>query len=120
MEQLKKELIRLGVAYEDALKRFLEDETFYREMLIKFLSDEHMAQLEQYLAQNDIQNAFQTAHTLKGLCANFGFQNLLQPLIPLVDILRNNTLPADDTLLSDLKEQYRFLCTTIEKYKTSD
>lgn len=116
MEVLKKELVNLGVTYDIALERFLGDEVFYKEMLIKFLSDEHMMQLEQYLAQKDIDNAFQTAHTLKGLCANFGFENLLESLVPLVELLRAKQLPSDDFLFSKLKHHYDVLCIVIKEY----
>ena len=117
MDNLKNDLLALGVDYDTALERFLGKSDFYEEFLFMFLEDEQMQTLEESLQKKDITMAFKAAHTLKGLCGNLGFKNLLQYIFPMVEILRSGSLSETDSLMADLSEAYNMLCSTLSKYQ---
>lgn len=113
---LREALIAEGVDYNTTLERFMGKEDLYHKFLIKFLDDDNFNQLEGFLNDKKVEEAFKCAHTIKGLCGNLGFENLLEVDIPLVEILRAGSLESVDELFEDLKKRYDSLCDIIKKY----
>lgn len=107
MNTFKDAMIELGVDYSATLARFLGKEDFYQKVTLKFLKDTNMQTLEDALARSDASTAFKATHTLKGLAANLGFDALLVPLTPMVEILRKGSLDGIDPLLTQLRERYQ-------------
>lgn len=106
---MREELMRIGVDYDTALDRCMGMEDLYREFLRSFFHENPLQQLEKYLKAKEINDAFKAAHTLKGLCGNLGFSNILEFLSPLVEILRDESLDGADELLLKVKERYQEL-----------
>ena len=50
--------------------------------------------LKEALLEKDYGKAFAQAHTLKGVAGNLGFDNVLENLVPLVEILRQTDTAA--------------------------
>ena len=113
---IKQALIDFGVDYEDAMTRFLDDEDFYQEFLVKFTEDPFTNELKAALEASNIEEAFKVAHTLKGLCANFGFTPLLEFMKPLVEILRQGSLEGANELFEKYYDKYSALCKIIHTY----
>lgn len=80
---------------------FAEDTTF---------SDWQMAQKNQ-----DIQAAFRAAHTMKGIAANLGFQNLTRVSEELTEELRPGTNMGSDSLRKEFEEAYHDVIEKITK-----
>ncbi len=116
-ENLKSELIAVGVDYESALERFMGKENLYQRFLIKFLDDKNFQSLEESLRDKDIEEAFKSAHTIKGLSGNLGFNKLSDTVVPLVEALRAGTLENTDDMFAELKKVYEDICGVICKYK---
>ena len=114
-DNLKNELIEQGVDYKTTLERFMGKDNLYENFLIKFLGDDNFDKLEENIKNKNINEAFKCAHTLKGLCGNLGFNNLLREDSQIVEILRSESLDGVEELFDTLKKKYDKLCDTIRK-----
>ena len=115
-ENFRDELIAEGVDYYKTLERFMGREELYQKFLVKFRADENVMQLEKYRDEKNAEEAFKCAHTIKGLCGNLGFDNLLEAGVPLVEKLRAGVLEGTSELFEELKKKYDRLCEIIRKY----
>ncbi len=59
-----------GVDVDTAIKRFMGKEDLYLKFLAKYQNDESAANIEKYLAEKNVEEAFKSAHTLKGVAGN--------------------------------------------------
>ena len=73
--------------YEEVKRRFLTDATIRRFALL-FLKDSSMDELRAAMREKNRENAFQAAHTLKGICLNLGFTGLYGPVNIITELLR--------------------------------
>ena len=67
----------IGGNYEDILRR-LRSEALIRKFTLKFLEDQSYPLLKQALGDNNYEEAFRGAHTLKGVCQNLSFDRLYE------------------------------------------
>lgn len=117
-KEFKDELIKAGVDFEGAINRFINSEEIYEEFLYRFLDDQNLSQLEEFLSKRDIEAAFKKAHTLKGLTSNYGFIKVYEKVVPVVDILRSGSTDGIEEPLIELKKNYNFMCDIINKYRS--
>ena len=73
--------------YEDVRRRFLSDQRI-RKFALLFLKDESMGNLLAGMEKEDCREAFQAAHTLKGVCLNLGLSGLFDPVNRMTEALR--------------------------------
>lgn len=119
MTTLKEDLIALGIDYNKALERFLGKPDFYREFLYQFPDDPQLDTLLAATKDHDVKKAFKAAHTLKGLCGNLGLNNLLKPILPLVEILRKDSFDGIESLLDELVIQHKKTCDVLELHRNA-
>lgn len=101
-EEMREELVAVGVEYDEVLKRFMGKEDFYLRMLRKFLDDKNYGGLKQAVEDKNWKDAFTYAHTVKGLCGNLGLGGILVYVSPMTEKLR--TEPYDvESIESDMK-----------------
>ena len=67
----------IGGNYEAVLGR-LHSEALIQEFTLKFLEDQSYLQLKQALENKNYENAFRSAHTLKGVCQKLSFDRLYE------------------------------------------
>jgi Chemotaxis protein histidine kinase and related kinases len=104
------EMLReLGSDVDDAMERFLDDDGFYLECLEQVLYDDNFERLKIALENHQIQEAFDCAHTLKGLVANLGLTSLDEKLEEVVEPLREGKDAG-------LTEKYQEIMGEREKY----
>ncbi len=115
-EDLKKELIDAGVDYDSALERFVGRSELYQKFLGKFLDDSVFFNLKENLEKEDAAEAFKCAHTLKGLSANLGLNNISKYVIPLVEVLRKGSMEGCHEMFEDVEREYEKVCEIIRKY----
>ena len=96
-EQILSELEACGVNLSGVLQRFMGNKAIYMKMLPLVIKDTSFAGLKEALLEKDYKKAFAQAHTLKGVAGNLGFDNVLESLVPMVEILRQ-TDTADSHL----------------------
>lgn len=109
MEEIKEDLIEFGVDLDRTLERFLYKEDLYIKFLKKFLNDSNFDGIKNSLQQKDYQQAFNFAHTLKGVTANLGLEPIYHICDELVEELRKNTPPNNAFIekeLNTLEIQY--------------
>ena len=68
---------QMGADYEGVLGR-LRSEALIKKFAKKFLDDGSYASLKKGLEEQNGEEAFRAAHTLKGVCQNLGFDNLYE------------------------------------------
>ena len=103
---------KMGADYEDVLKR-LYSEGMIRKFARMFLDDDSYPKLERSLKEENVEEAFRAAHTLKGVCQNLGFTNLYQPIYELTEVLRAGTLEGSKEWFDRVTEQYNITIDAI-------
>lgn len=109
-------LTEAGINVESAMNRFLDDEEMYFEFLNEFLDDNLINKLEQAVNDEQVQEAFDIAHTLKGVCANLSIDSLSCIVNPMVEILRSNSLEGVKEAVSELLVAYDNVSGAIKTY----
>jgi len=91
---------------DDGLKRVLNNSKLYARLLGKFKVDTNLKNLDDALSNNDIENARNFAHTLKGLAANLSLIELYNKSLELESQLKSGAVNPDLlTLVKDVNEQ---------------
>ncbi len=93
-EKILSELEACGVNLSGVLQRFMGNKGIYMKMLPLVKKDTSFAGLKEALLKEDYKKAFEQAHTLKGVAGNLGFDNVLESLVPVVEILRQTDSAA--------------------------
>lgn len=116
MMMLLERLKLVGVETEHSLERFAGNKALYTKFLRKFLNDPNLAALKEALDLNQYDNAQICAHTLKGVSANLGMDELSQTCHTIVLMLRNNQQDKEklQELFQKLSEQYDRIVAEIQ------
>lgn len=104
---LKECYAALGGDYDEAMGR-LRSERLVQKFVLKFLNDGSYQLLLDSLAAGDREEAFRAAHTIKGVCANLAFNDLLASSEQLTEALRDAKPPepGEEELLARVKTNY--------------
>ena len=94
----------VGGNLENVLERLGDMETAEHFLFI-FQSDPSYSLLMRSLQENDLQRAFQAAHTLKGVSLSLGLKRLGDCSSTLCEKLRQGILPSE-ILIRQLKTEY--------------
>lgn len=86
---------------DGALERFLDDEELYTVCLHTVLGDQAFTGLGEALKTHAVKEAFDCAHTLKGVFANLGLTPMFDITVKIVEPLR----AGDDTGLMPFYEE---------------
>lgn len=97
-----------GAKTEEGLARCLGEESFYLALVDSAITDEQIKLLAEQISQGKLDEAFKTAHALKGIYANLSLTPLLEIIIGLTEDLRARKqmdyTPLTDKLLSTMQE----------------
>ncbi len=102
----------------DTINRLGLSEEMLITFLKKFLNDESFTNLEISLNAKDNETAFRMAHTLKGITANLGLQNLFEKSSVITEFLRGNAenkLCEVKKIMPALKQEYTKTINLINK-----
>ena len=80
-----------GADVDDGLARCMNMEEFYISLVEKVLTDNRLPLLERQISEEDLDEAFETAHALKGMYANLSLTPLIKPVSEMTELLRNRT-----------------------------
>ncbi len=95
-ELLKQKLIENGADVEGTLHRFMGKEALFLKFLLKFKDDMNYRGLLESLDQENYEEAFKYAHTLKGVSANLGLNPIVKPASDLTELLRGKAASEVD------------------------
>ena len=96
-------------------QRFLEDDEFYFSLLREVFSDDGFRRLGVELTQGQTQQAFDTAHMLKGVISNCGLTPLYNVIVQIVELLR-----IGSTETTVLLNAYQELLKELDKIKLAN
>lgn len=91
--------------YNNTLAR-LGSKELIEHFVNQFLLDPTYSELLKAYKNHDIDNAFLSSHTLKGICYNLGFTSLGGASSELTEILRKHTFENSSRILENVKEEY--------------
>ena len=89
---------------DGAMERFLDDEGLYTSCLQAVLEDKAFAGLGEALEAHEVEQAFDYAHTLKGVLANMGLTPMFDIAVRIVEPLRGG---SDEGLMPVYEELLR-------------
>lgn len=96
---------KVGGDYDNALQR-LSSERILVKFIRKFADEPSYSQLKKALSENNLEEAFRAAHTLKGASSTLGLENLRLAASALTESLRGaEKIPSDD-LVAATDEAY--------------
>ena len=94
-----------------------------KRFITKFLDDSSFSELCQAMQEGQRDKAFRAAHTLKGVCANLGFDRLGASAGQLTELLRpeSDSIPAGAAvILNTVKHDYEVTVGTIRAYLNAE
>ncbi len=94
----------LGCNTAEGLKRCLNQETFYLNLVQMGLKDENFAKLEEAIKNNDLDKSFEIAHGLKGSIGNLAITPLYNAICEITEELRAKKAIDYSPLLEKVKE----------------
>ena len=108
----------LGGNYEDVIGR-LRSERLVQKYVLRFPQDGSFALLQSALQEENLEEAFRAAHTLKGLCQTLGFAMLEQPAVAVTEALRGGDLAAGAALFPQLQQSYETTLQAIAAFSAA-
>ena len=106
---------RLGGDFEQVQKR-LPSVSLVKRFITKFLDDGSFSELCRAMESAQPTEAFRAAHTLKGVCANLGFDRLGASASKMTELLRpeGSGVPEEAVLiLGEVSYEYRVTVSAI-------
>lgn len=112
MDKLIEELKNWGADTDGGIQRVMNDEAFYRMLVLKFADSPEFETLEDALDRGDRKAAFGIAHSLKGASANLSLTPFYRAVAAVVEDLRKYSgvrreAAEEDTELELHLQQYR-------------
>lgn len=97
---------KLGGGYEEVLGR-LRSERIIQKFVLKFPGDGSYQLLLTSVKNEDWEEAFRAAHTLKGVCQNLGFTRLYRSISAMTELFRGGKREEAVQMLPQVDEDYR-------------
>ena len=104
--------------YEDVIGR-LRSERLVQKFVLKFLTDGSYDLLCRSMEEQNYEEAFRAAHTIKGVCQNLSFTRLYEISNRLNEALRNGPTPEAPGLVEEVKAEYEQTVSAIRAFKES-
>lgn len=106
----------LGGNYENVFSR-LRSEKLILKFVFRFLEDPSYELLCKSIEEHNDEEAFRAAHTIKGICSNLSFDELLKSSSELADAFRHGKTPDADQIFEAFKRDYQQTISPIEQLK---
>lgn len=107
--------------YAQVLQR-LPSPSLVERFVVKFLGDDSFSSLCKAMEASKTEDAFRAAHTLKGVSANLGLEQLRSSASQLTELLRGETGPmpvAAEELMEQVRKDYALTVEAIEEFQAS-
>ncbi|HAE44921.1 MAG TPA: Hpt domain-containing protein [Lachnospiraceae bacterium] len=118
MNTILSKLDAWGCDITGAMNRCFGDTDFYLRWVTEFAIDPGFEKLDHALLHENYEEAFQTAHGLKGDAGMLGLTPLLLPLCALVEDLRNEPSPNLEKDYESVKEAYERYVNILRSSRT--
>ena len=105
----------IGGNYDEAMSRLLKEDRILKYAL-RFPDQKDYFDMLEAIEKGDVETAFRTSHTLKGVCLNLSFSRLAKSASDLCEMYRNGAPTEDVTPLLDIvKKDYAEVIDSIKK-----
>ncbi len=105
----------VGGDYQATLRRLMVPE-IVETFAVRYAQDTTVDRLHRALEAGDAERAFRTAHSLRGLAQNLGFERLYQAAAVLTEALRPRLLPVNPALVAAVDAAHRQVLKAITAY----
>lgn len=96
-----------GGDYDVTMSRFMGKETLYMKILGMMFQDENLKKLGTAIEENDLDAAFEAAHTLKGVAGNLGPTPFYDSVCRIVEPIRNREEREDYTqMYQEIQDEF--------------
>lgn len=99
-------LIDAGMNYSSALERFMNNESMLEKFLLKFRKDLSYSKMLEAIENKDLDIAFSSAHSLKGVASNFSFDELTKSASDITEAFRAGDMEGGIAKLPEVKAAY--------------
>ena len=113
--EIKQEFIGAGIDVDDALHRFMERDDLFVRFMKDYLEDDNLEKMKSSLAYGNVGDAFNYAHTLKGVAGNLSMKGMLKDLVPVVEILRIGSTEGIDDYIKAISDDNVKILDVINK-----
>ncbi len=96
----------IGSDYEGVLGR-MGSEGMVKRFALKFLDDPSYSNLVKAVEEQNAEEAFRAAHTMKGICLNLGFDRLYKVSAELTEKLRGRELNGYEEAYKEVQNEYQ-------------
>lgn len=103
----------------DAGQRFMNNDALFKKFLFRFPGETGFSQLFQLLEEKNVEEAFRSAHTMKGLVANLALSSITGVLQPMTEVLRAGNMP-EQSQIDELKQVYEEMLEIIAQIQAED
>ena len=100
--------------YQEAISRMKDDERI-KKYLKFFLADDSFEKLKIAIENNNCEEAFKSAHTLKGVSQNMAFTDLSNSVVEITELLRSGNLPEAIKIYPIVSNKYKLVIDEINK-----
>lgn len=108
MRTFREILESYGADYDSTMNRVMNSESMYLKLLDMFFADKSMDLLKEALHSGNLPEAFEAAHTLKGMTGNMGLTPLYDAVCILVEPLRRGSEEEDYlALYQDVEDEFQ-------------
>ena len=116
---LKEFYARVGGNYDSIMGRLMKEDRI-KKYVFKLLDDSTFEMLCKSMEENDIEEAFRAAHTIKGLCQNLDLLTLYQSSHDMAEALRHGKADNADEILEQGKKDYEITLAAIKELKEKE
>ena len=103
------DLKTFGANTQEGLARCMNNEAFYLRMIDLALKSEHFDQLTAALEAGNLEQAFEVAHSWKGVLGNLSLTPVYEPVSEITELLRSRTQTDYSDLLKTIGEKWQAL-----------
>lgn len=96
----------IGLDLASARQRFLGNRELFEKFLFRFPEDQNFVKIMEAVEAGQMEDAFNAAHTLKGVCGNLSLSKLYEKVSEITERLRAEQMPEDEELQA-LEEVYQ-------------
>ncbi len=106
MKSIEQFYVNMGTTAKEVVNRLGGDAETVKLFLSKFKDDKTFEGFKKALDEGDTPVAFRAVHTLKGVCANLGLENLYKKAYDVTEMLRAGNLEEAREAYPSLEELY--------------
>ncbi len=116
-DELTAKLAPYGIDYVDAMDRMGGDEAIYKKLAMKYLNNTNYVDLVAAMEAKNYDDAYEAAHTLKGVSGNLSFTDLFKIAAAISNALYQGEYQAAEGMMADVKKEHEKVLDGLVKWQ---